>query len=494
MLPSPVYAALDLGSNSFHLLIATFSADKLVIIDDLKVMVQLAADIKADKTFDEGALARAQEALVLFADRLRSIDRRYLRVIGTSALRQAKNTDAFLQTAEHILNAPIDIISGAEEARLIFLGVNKDYSPTVKRLIIDIGGGSTECVVGQFEPEVLKSLHIGCLQYTQLFFPEGKITAKRYQEALLRARAEVGSATELFAQAQWQEAVGASGTVRGIGQILCDEYQNSLITLPAIEQLAADIIKTGHCRNLKYSALSDSRRSVLPGGVAILHALFIELNITEMHVCDQAIREGVIYEMDGRTCYNNRREKTITQLQQVYQVDSRQADVLSVTAQKIYRQLMPNSDNQMQMLELLIWAAQLHEIGLVINHSGYHKHGAYIIENSSMPGFSQQIQQSIAYLVSSHRRKIRPFSVHYRVTQSKPLLIALRMAFIFCRYRDVSSLPKTLAFSYSENQLLLKISPRWLARYPLISADLKQEAKYLAAIDVQLKINPEVKI
>lgn len=191
MSSSPVYAALDLGSNSFHLLVATFSGEKLVVIDDMKVMVRLAGGLQADKSLSDEAMQRALDALALFADRLRNVDRRWLRVTGTSTLRQATNADTFLEKAEKIIDAPIDIISGIEEARLIFLGVSKDYSPTTKRLIIDIGGGSTECVVGKTEPQQLESLHLGCVQFTQQYFADGQISARRYNNALLAARTEV---------------------------------------------------------------------------------------------------------------------------------------------------------------------------------------------------------------------------------------------------------------------------------------------------------------
>jgi len=489
---SPVYAALDLGSNSFHLLVATFNAEKLVVVDDIKVAVQLAAGLQADKTLSDVAIARALEALALFADRLGSVDRNYLRVIGTSTLRQAKNTDSFLEKAEQILKAPIDIISGTEEARLTFLGVCKDYSPTTKRLIIDIGGGSTECVVGQNEPEFLKSLHIGCIQFAQQYFPDGKITTKNYQQALLAARTEVQAIVDDMRKSQWQEAVGSSGTVRCIQQILLNDFQQSTINLSGLQRLAADLIKVGHCNKLHYASLSSNRRFILPGGLAVLHGLFIELGIGEMHTSDQAIREGVIYEMDGRTSHLGRRETTIQQLQLQYHVDVLQAHRVASTARALLEQMDKPLAEDSAMTNLLYWAAQLHEIGLPINHSGYQKHGAYIIENSSMPGFSQQMQQSIAYLIGSHRRKIRQFEPHYRVTQNNSLLIALRLAFLFCRRRGKPVLPKRLQLHWSDSTLTMTISHSWLNKYPLVLADLRQEAKHLQAIGVLLLLNPKV--
>jgi len=490
LLSSPVYAALDLGSNSFHLLVATFNGEKLVVVDDIKVMVQLAGKLQADKTLSDESIAQALDALSLFADRLGAIDRKYLRVIGTSTLRQAINADQFLEKAEQILNAPIDIISGVEEARLTYLGVSKDYSPTAKRLIIDIGGGSTECVVEQEEPELLKSLHIGCTQFAKHYFIEGVISAKNYQQALLAARTEVQAIVDEMRQSQWQEAVGSSGTIRCIQQILLHDYQQSVINLDGLERLAADVIKAGHYNKLQFSSLSESRRCILAGGLAVLHGLFIELGINEMHASDQAIREGIIYEMDGRTSYLGRRETTIQQLQLQYHVDTLQAKRVADTANALLQQLDKPLADENAMADLLHWAAQLHEIGLPINHSGYQRHGAYIIENSSMPGFSQQMQQSIAYLIGSHRRKVRQFTPHYRVTQNNSLLIALRLAFLFCRRRGKPVLPQDLFLSLLDGQLILNINPQWLAQYPLVLADLEQEVQHLRLIGIELLLNP----
>lgn len=489
MSSSPIYASLDLGSNSFHLLIATFSGEKMVVIDDMKVMVRLAAGLRPDKTLSDDAMQKGLEALQLFADRLRNVDRQFLRVTGTSTLRQASNADSFLEKAEKILDAPIDIISGIEEARLIFLGVSKDYSPTTKRLIIDIGGGSTECVVGRHEPEHLDSLHMGCVQFTQQYFADGQITGKRYNDALLAARTKIHRIAEQIRKTRWREAVGASGTVRSIQQILLNEWQYPLITLAGLERLAEAIVKAGSCNKLKFSGLSENRRSILPGGLAILHALFIELNIDEMHTSDQALREGVIYEMAGRISYEGRREKTISQMQMQYHVDLSQAQRVAAIATNLLQHMSHRLAANKDMLDLLKWSAELHEIGLPINHSGYQKHGAYIIENSSMPGFSLQMQQSIAYLVCNHRRKIRNAAPHYRVTRDNHLLIAMRLACIFCRHRGKPSLPKQFELSFNDNVLKLSLGPNWLNKYPLVASDLDQEKEYLKTIGIELLIN-----
>src|SRR5690554_2040419 len=244
---SPIYAALDLGSNSFHLLLAKYVAEELVVIDDCKLPVQLAAGLQADKNLSEQVLSDALDVLTIFSEKLQSVDRRNVRIIGTSTLRQAKNADDFLQQAEQILQAPIDIISGVEEARLTFLGVNKACPAEKKRLIIDIGGGSTECVVGENHAELLKSLYIGCVQFATKYFPEGKLDAASYQKALLAARTEAQTIAEQVRQSGWQEAVGSSGTVRCIQQVIHHAYQQESISLQSLERLSADLIQQGVC-------------------------------------------------------------------------------------------------------------------------------------------------------------------------------------------------------------------------------------------------------
>lgn len=489
MTSSPVYAALDLGSNSFHLLVATFNDEQLVVIDSLKVSVQLAAGLQSDKTLSPEAISRALDALALFADRLQAVDRRYLRVTGTSTLRQAKNADTLLEQAERLLNAPIDIISGVEEARLIYLGVSKDYSPQKRRLIIDIGGGSTECVVGRLEPEQLQSLHLGCVSLTRRFFADGRISRKRYQKALTAARLDIQDIAHGIRSSRWKEAVGASGTIRAVHDVLQQHYQQPLITLAGIERLAEAIQDCGHCDALDFRGLSDSRRNILAGGLAILHALFIEFGIREMHSTDHAIREGIIYEMAGMVVQKGRHEKTIRQLQQQYRVDVRQAERVSELAQAFLAQLDSRQAGREERAALLGYAAALHEIGLPINHNGYQKHGAYIVENSFMPGFSRQMQQSIAYLVGNHRRKIRDSAAHYRVSHDKRLLIALRLAFLFCRRRSKPVLPKKMQLAFANGVLSLAISDSWLQRHPMSLADLQQEAHLLHNAGVTLLLN-----
>lgn len=486
---SPVYAALDLGSNSFHLLVATFTDNKLVVIDNLKMTVRLAGGLDGDKNLSDEAMQRAFDALNLFADRLQHVERRHMRVTGTSTLRQARNADRFLEQAEAIIDAQIDIISGIEEARLIYLGVSKDYSPSTRRLVIDIGGGSTECVVGKLEAEQPSSLHLGCVSFTARFFPHSEISTKSYQAALTAARLEAREIAHDMRKARWQEAVGASGTIKAVQDILQQQWQQPLITLPGLELLATAMQDKQLFERFDFAGLSEGRRHILAGGVAILHGLFIELGIREMHTTDHAIREGIIYELAGQVVKQGRHRETVRQLQKQYKVDRRQAERVAELALQFLNLMQPSQPVSEEMASLLHHAAALHEIGLPINHSGYHKHGAYIIENSFMPGFSRQMQQSIAWLVLNHRRKIRDSATHYRVSHDKSLLIALRLAFLFCRRRARPALPKKFDIRLGKKKLHLAISEKWLDHHPMSVADLQRESRYLHNAGITLLLN-----
>ena len=483
-----IYAALDLGSNSFHLLIATFKADRLVVIDDVKYMVRLAAGLQTDRSLSAESMQTALDALHIFADRLKTVPSTNIRVVGTNTLRAAKNADSFLEQAEKVLSVPIDIISGAEEARLIYIGVSKDYTPTSKRLIIDIGGGSTELIVGQTEPEELESLHMGCVSFSRRFFGDGKITARSYRDALLAARTEIQVITAEMQAAHWQEAIGSSGTIKAVQRILQKEFHEPYITRRGLEKLSEKLISTGAIDQLKLQGLSERRRPVIVGGIAILHALFIELNIDDMLASDHAVREGIIYEMAGKTDHENRRERTIAQMQTQYHVDVEHCQRVMQIATWLLQKLDLEFAAQPAGIELLQWAAQLHEIGLHISHSNYQKHSAYILENSFMPGFSRQAQQSLAYLALNHRRKIRDIAPHYRVNTDMRLLLVLRLACLFCRRRSDPQLPDTLELKLKDKALKLQLEQRWLDQHPLTQQDLEQEKLYLQAHNINLQI------
>lgn len=487
-----VYAALDLGSNSFHLLLARFEGSRLIVLDRYKDAVRLAAGLQDDGMLSEEAMARAISALEKMAERIRPLPKTYVRVVGTNTLRAAKNRDVFLARAEKALGVPINIISGLEEARLIYLGVAKDFTPEDHtRLVVDIGGGSTELVLGRNKPLKLESLYMGCVSFSRQFFPYGKLTRRGYEKALLATRSEVQGLVSQFGAGSWDEAVGSSGTIRAIERVLdgMGLNQNHVITLEGLERLAEAMIAAKYDELLDLPGLDAERRSVFPGGLAILHGVFAELKISAMHVSLYAIREGIIYDLAGRLHHRDKRVETIERMMEQYHVDRAQARRVGKLALALLDQVEGQlSTESGQARRLLRWAADLHEIGLSIAHSGYHKHGAYILANSDMPGFSRQEQQLLSFLVLNHRRKLKPEPATYGFLPDWRLVTLLRMACLFLRRRDVALAPGDINLNFQGGRCRLRLPKGWLEQYPLTREDLLQEKQLLQAVDIELAV------
>jgi exopolyphosphatase/guanosine-5'-triphosphate,3'-diphosphate pyrophosphatase len=485
-----VYAALDLGSNSFHVLLARFEGRRLVVLDRYKDTVRLASGLLDDGNLSEEAIVRALKALEKIAERIQPLAPAYVRVVGTNTLRAAKNRDAFLQRAEKILGVPINIISGLEEARLIYLGVGKDFTPEDRtRLVVDIGGGSTELVLGRNKPLKLESLYMGCVSFTRQFFPNGRLSARAYEKALLAARSEVQGLVTQFGAQSWDEAVGSSGTIRSIERVLdgMGLTQNHVITLTGLEQLAAAVIGAHHVDQLELPGLDAERRPVFAGGLAVLHGIFAELKIGAMHVSVYAIREGIIYDLAGRLHQRDKRVETIEQMMEQYHVDRPQARRVSRLALALLDQAAPATDSQTR--RLLQWAVDLHEIGLGIAHGGYHRHGAYILANSDMPGFSRQEQQLLSFLVLNHRRKLKPEPAAYGFVPDWRQVTVIRLACLFLRRRDAALVPAGIRLRFQGRRCRLGLPPKWLDQHPLTREDLLQERQLLAAVGMELTVS-----
>lgn len=488
---SQLYAALDLGSNSFHLLVARFENDKLVIVDRQKELVRLASGLKDNQKLSTAIIQRALESLGRLGERIRPINPKYVRVVGTNTLRVARNSDTFLTAAEAILGVPINIISGHEEARLIYLGVSQDFAPVDRRLVVDIGGGSTELVLGGDEPIALESLYMGCVSFTQRYFPDGEITRKRYRKALLAAQVEVQSAHQLVLMNRWSEAVGSSGTIRAIGAV-CDSLgisHDHLITPDALDTLADKVCECKHVDELKLEGLDERRQEVLPGGLAILHGVFRELGIKAMHTSDFTIREGIIHDLAGRVSEHDQREATVRAFIQRYSIDTEHAQRVGATANLLLDQVKDSLATPHYLVRrVLRWAIALHEIGLSVAHNGYQKHSAYLLANSDMPGFSRQEQKMLSFLVLNHRRKLRPMETSYGFYEDWGLVLVFRLACIIHRKRSEIVLPAALELSYIKGKAAFSVSEDWLAEHPLILEDLNREIAYWARIEINLEI------
>jgi len=476
-------AAVDLGSNSFHMIVAGLKDDQLQVIDRLREMVRLAAGLDDKRRLTTEATQRALACLERFGQRLRDMPPGSVRAVGTNTLRQARNAKAFLAAAERALGHPIEVISGIEEARLVYLGVAQGVPTDDKRrLVIDIGGGSTEVIIGrQSEPIAADSLYMGCVSMSRAHFADGAISRKRMRRAELAARVEFEPLENQYRTVGWDSATGTSGTIRAIEAVVheagwCDEG----ITLSALEHLAETLVKAGHVERLRLSGLSDERVPVFPGGVAILLAAFHALGIDRLQVSDRALREGLLYDLVGRIRHQDVRGRSVDTLAAGYQVDAKQAQRVEHTALHCLGQVAAAwglGDEQAE--QLLAWAARLHELGLAIAHSQYHKHGAYIVQHSDLPGFSRAEQALLAALVRGHRRKFRT-----AIFQTLPedwsdavqhLAVLLRLAVLLHRGRGDAPLPE-IKLATEEDGLHVDFPAGWLDAHPLTHADLAQEA------------------
>ena len=493
-IPNETYAALDLGSNSFHMIVANYSDDRLQVIDKLKEMVRLASGLDAGNNLTDEAAARGIQCLERFGQRIREIPRRNVRAVGTNTLRKARNGPAFLRAARQALGHGIEIISGLEEARLVYLGVaHFMYNDTDKRLVVDIGGGSTEVIIGKgYQPLDMESLYIGCASITQRFFEDGQITAKKMRKAILAARQELETVESRFKKTGWSNAIGTSGTNLCIRDIIRSQsWSDSGITAAGLERLKAALIDAGDINKVNFEALSEQRRPVFAGGVAILCAVFEALHIERMEISEGALREGLLHDLLGRLHDRDIRNKTVADLEQRYAVDREQASRVEGSVCELFNKTREAwSLSRDTDLKLLSWSARLHELGIAIAHAQHHKHGAYLISNSDMPGFSNQEQQKLALLVRTHRRKFPPPEELASVPQEElsnltRLCVLLRLAVLLNRSRSSNDPPK-IRVSGDENSLSLKFPKDWLSERPLTLADLETEAEFLRAVKFTL--------
>jgi exopolyphosphatase/guanosine-5'-triphosphate,3'-diphosphate pyrophosphatase len=484
-------AAVDLGSNSFRLQVARVVDDQLYPLDALREPVRLAAGITADKRLDEQSQQRALAALARFAERLRGLPPEAVRAVGTNALRMAKNAREFLAKAEAVLGFPIEVVAGKEEARLIYLGVAHSLPVTAhKRLVVDIGGGSTECIIGTgYRPQRLESLYMGCVSYSLRFFPGGKLSKSNFKQADTAARLELQTISHQFAAGRWKEAVGSSGTARALGDLLeAAGWSQGGITAEGLERLRNALLKAGDLDRLDLPGLRPDRVPVLPGGFAIMAAVFAELGIEHMTLATGAMRQGVLYDMLGRFHAHDMRDTTVAQFMKRYHVDMRQARRVETLALALLNQF--SGDLQAAPgypLHLLSWAARLHEIGLSVAHSGYHKHSAYILSFADMPGFSKMEQAHLSLLVLAHRGTMEKMKGQITDSLDLAMVMALRLAVLFHRSRSDLRLPPIEAHCDGWH-FRLALDPAWVAANPLTTAALKEEVKEWRRLDVELEI------
>jgi exopolyphosphatase/guanosine-5'-triphosphate,3'-diphosphate pyrophosphatase len=487
-------AAVDLGSNSFHCQVARVVGDQIYPLDSLREPVRLGAGLDDDKLLDPASQERALVALRRFGERLRGLDRHAVRAVGTNTLRVAKNAPAFLKLARLALGFPIEVIAGREEARLIFIGVQHSLPLTrERRLVIDIGGGSTEFIIGSgFKPQRLESLFMGCVSYSRQYFPGGIITRAGMKEAELAARNELQPLVAAFARADWQQAVGYSGTVRALAELSNDSGSpDREITRSGLEKLRSALIKAGSVERMQLASLKADRIPVIPGGLAILNAVLSELEIETLTPATGAMRQGLLYDLLGRVHRQDMRDVTVAQFMQRYHVDAAQARRVGALALSLYKKLAADARDVDENDPTYIgWAAKLHEIGISVAYSGYHKHSAYILENADMPGFSRDEQTQVALLVMAHRRSLKKVQSRIEGAADMRAVLALRLAVIFYRGRADIALPSIQA-KYGGARFRLSVDRDWLVRNPLTATALRDEVREWQRIGFELKV-PEI--
>ena len=471
-------AAVDLGSNSFHLQVARVVGDQIYPLDSLREPIRLGAGLNREKRLDEDSQSRALECLKRYGERLRGFDPHGVRAVGTNTLRVAKNAAAFLKQAEGALGFPIEVVAGREEARLIYVGVAHSLPVSKdKRLVVDIGGGSTEFIIGRgLKPLKLDSLYMGCVSYSLKYFPDGKITKSAMKAAELAARNELQTMVVAFTKGHWREAVGSSGTARALAEILqLNGYAENGITPDGLAALRTAMIKAGDIGQLDLAGLRSDRLPVLPGGLAIMNAALAELGIESMVVADGSMRQGILYDLIGRVQHHDMRDVTVSQFMQRYHVDSKQARRVASLALALYRRFIAGAgDVDEAAPHYIAWAAKLHEIGISVAYSGYHKHSSYIVQHADMPGFSKMEQWRLGTLVLAHRRSLKKIFTRDVEIVDWRMVMALRLAALIYRSRADVALPEVDAHLGSRS-LRLNIDRNWLANNPLTVTALHEE-------------------
>jgi exopolyphosphatase/guanosine-5'-triphosphate,3'-diphosphate pyrophosphatase len=490
-----ILGAVDLGSNSFHMVIARFSHGQLTVMDRLRESVRMAAGLDRRNRLDASSQRRALECLARFGERLRSMHADRVRVVGTNTLRKARRSERFRREARRLLGHPVEVISGIEEARLIYIGVSRSL-PNVRgaQLVVDIGGGSTEVIRGHgLTPKAMESLYMGCVGLTAECFADGKLNERNFRAARQVARRELAPIRTRFAHGRIARVAGASGTIRAASDVLgALGRARKGIGIRDLEYLIEAMIACGHLGKLYLPGLSADRAEVFPGGIAILVEVLAALDVNRMIVADGALREGILYDMVGRLTREDARVRTVRAMQERFRVDTRHAKRVAETAARLWRMVADDweIDGESERL-LLSWAAGLHELGLDIAHAHHQHHGAYLLENADMPGFARDEQRVLACLVRAHRRKLggATFAALPREWRTRALRLGvlLRLAVLFHRSRGLQALPP-IGLTAAGRSLRLVLPAQWLRDNPLTRADLDQECDYLQAVGIEFAV------
>lgn len=487
-------AAVDLGSNSFHMVVASERTGRPDIIDRVRDRVAIAEGLSPGGRLDAVAQARALACLERFRERLATVPEERRRAVGTATFRKLRDGGEFLARAEHALGMQIEVLPGKEEARLVYLGVAHALGDSDgRRLVVDIGGGSTECILGEeFDSYREDSLAMGCVTWTRRFFPGGVVSQNALDRAILAARSELEPIVDRYRVGQWDHAIGSSGTIRSIAKILeAEGWSAGQITAEGLDRLARALVEMGRPERFELSELKPDRRGVIGGGVAVLRAVFTELSIESMRPSKGALREGVLYDLLGRMHDDDIREASVRRFAERFCIDMEHPDRVRRSTLALLSGVGAGLDTHRRDRLLLGWAALLHGVGLSVSYSGYHKHGAYLVENADLAGFSRQDRHQLALLIRCQRHSLRPELLAglsgERMLAMRGLLPPLRIA--LCLHRDRSPREPVLpAVSYAGSRVRLRFPEGWLEAHPLTRTDLEEERALLAPMGIILEV------
>ncbi len=488
-------AAVDIGSNSFHMVVASYVLGQLRVVDRIKETVRLAEGLDAKGGLEPRVRDRALECLARFGQRLRDIPPQHARAIATNTVRRLAVPQSFLMPAESALGHAIEVVSGREEARLIYLGVSHEQPPKPGqlRLVIDVGGGSTEFIIGSgFEAIERESVQVGAIATTRRFFADGELGRRRWRNAVAEVSAEFQQFAGTYRSLGWDEALGSSGTAKAIGEICAAmKLTKGAIIADALPQVRDRLLQAERIADIDLPGLSAERRPIIAGGLLVMEAAFDALGLTRMAVSKAAMREGVLYDMLGRGGLGDPREGSVTALTERYGIDRAQAARVEETALRLFDQVAERWSLDADDRMMLTRAARLHELGLAIAHSQYHVHGAYVIEHSDIEGFSQQQQRFLAALVRAHRRRIPKSAFDALPERLLPsvrrLTALLRLSVLLHRGHGGEPVPQLVAQA-RDDRLGLMLCERWYAARPLLKSDLGGEPAYQKALGIELTI------
>ena len=477
-----LFAAIDLGSNSFRLEIGQLESGHLRRVEYIKETVRQGNGLDAERKLSDEAMQRGWDCLARFAERIAGFKPSQVRAVATQTLREARNREVFLAKAKSILGYPIEVIAGREEARLIYMGVSHllPQSPE-RRLVIDIGGRSTELILGQNAlASTLESYRVGSVAWSMKYFPDGIWTSSAFKAAEIAAKAVLDEAQILYPRQSWDTCYGASGTVGAVADVLTlAGWPEGLITRSGLDWLKDKLLKAQKPESLKLEGIKEDRRPVIGGGLAVLRAVFDLLQIDEMHAAQGALRHGALYDLlDRESPHDDVRTQMVSWLTQRFGSDLTQAERVSRTAQTLLSAMLgkASDDETPRHLRKLHWAAQLHEVGMRISHSDYHKHGAYILDNTDLPGFTIDELHRLSQLVLGHRGKLRKLDEPLQDPMFVQQLMALRMAVILCHARrDPDTSAFELNMDANRKMAKLKLSVAWAEQWPQSAHLLREE-------------------